>query len=84
MDFYHRYLALNVSSKVEDILYKVHSFLFDRNSSYWTNRLREAQSSPSTGLIVLENVTQPEFDALLSVLYSSCVPSEATLHTNVN
>lgn len=50
--------------------YSVHKYLFVRDSFYWANRL-DAHLPSDT--IVLKDVTQVEFDALLSVLYSSCV-----------
>lgn len=54
--------------QVEGVYYKVHAYLFTRYSSYWATEL--ATSALFDEPIVLKDVLQPEFDALLSMLYS--------------
>lgn len=48
--------------------YRVHRFLFLRDSAYWRNQSAGLTSSKP---ISLEDVTAVEFDAFLSILYTS-------------
>lgn len=65
------FVDVDCDMKVEGTLYRVHEYLFTANSAFWSEKL--SVRADKTASIKLENVTQRDMDALLSILYDTCV-----------
>jgi hypothetical protein len=59
---------LTCHAQVADVMFRVHGYLFARESSQARQRLEQSADCVD-GVIVLEDIEVHEFRALLSVLY---------------
>ena len=59
--------SIDENLKVEETLYRVHDYLFTANSEFWSRKL----DKPCDGSTILElDVTKPDMDAFLAILYN--------------
>ncbi|KZP10909.1 hypothetical protein FIBSPDRAFT_757464, partial [Athelia psychrophila] len=59
----------NVVFLVDEVLYNVHRYFFERDSAHFGSVLESAQESEETSPIVLADVSCSDFDEFLAILY---------------
>ncbi|KZP28777.1 hypothetical protein FIBSPDRAFT_1039501 [Athelia psychrophila] len=59
----------NVVFLIEEVLYNVHRYFFDRDSTYFRSILANAQAADEQNPIVLPGVSCSDFDEFLAILY---------------
>ncbi|KZP25612.1 hypothetical protein FIBSPDRAFT_1041252 [Athelia psychrophila] len=61
----------NVVFMVEEVLYHVHRYFFERDSAHFRSILESAQGCEETNPIALSDVNCSDFDEFLAILYPS-------------
>ncbi|KZP11399.1 hypothetical protein FIBSPDRAFT_800245, partial [Athelia psychrophila] len=59
----------NVVFLIEEVLYNVHRYFFERDSAHFRSVLENAQGADETNPIVLSDVNCNDFDEFLAILY---------------
>jgi hypothetical protein len=74
--------VFNSISQVEMVLFRVHSYFFERESVYFKHRLscpsspgQDREGSSDTNPVIMDDVSSEDFGRFVSVFYNPCVSS---------